>query len=110
VQEGIVCSKVRTLPLGASTAAFRPDPPMIEARCRRIRSGEPLRVLYVGAMTPRKGLLDLEKIVRCLNYGRFHFRFVGPVTTDAKRTVKQLRVDVEFISSGYLLDSGGPNL
>jgi colanic acid/amylovoran biosynthesis glycosyltransferase len=85
------------LPLGANTAVFRPDWEAIEARCRRILSGEPLCVLYVGALSCQKGLWDIDRIVRELGLKGFRFRFVGPVTAEARQLARQLCQIAEFV-------------
>ena len=96
--EGFGPPKLRTLPLGANTAMFRPKPEVIEARCRRIRSGAPLRILYVGAVIPRKGLLDIARIVRTLPGDQFEFRLIGPVSAEAKATITELSRFAELVS------------
>jgi glycosyltransferase involved in cell wall biosynthesis len=95
--EGFERDKLRLLPLGTSTAMFRPASEVIEARCRRIRSGEPLRVLYVGTLSMRKGLQDLAEMLRSLGDGRFQWRFVGPSAPEAKLITAERWDTVEFI-------------
>jgi glycosyltransferase involved in cell wall biosynthesis len=97
VDEGVNPSKLLLLHLGASTDAFRPTPEVIEVRCQRILSGEPLNVLYVGALSFRKGIWDFAAIVRRLSNGNFRFRFVGPVTPEAQDLVAAARGLAEFI-------------
>jgi glycosyltransferase involved in cell wall biosynthesis len=97
VQEGFGRTKLRCLPLGASNSAFRPDRAVIEARCRRILSGDPLRVLYVGLVAPRKGLVDIASVIRSPKCKHFQFRLVGPVTAEAKTIVAELSHVAEFI-------------
>jgi len=94
--EGVNPAKLRLLPLGADTQRFRPGSDVIESRCRRILSGESLKVLYVGALSLRKGLWDIDTIVRRLK-ARCHFRFVGPVTSEARRLAGQLRKAAELV-------------
>ncbi len=89
VAEGVDPARVRLLRNGADTEMFRPAQDVIELRCRRILSGDRLRVLYVGALSLQKGLWDIDTIVRRLET-RFHFRFVGPVSLDAKRLAREL--------------------
>jgi glycosyltransferase involved in cell wall biosynthesis len=96
--EGVNEAKLCLLPLGTRIAAFRPDPAVIEARCRRILSGEPLRVLYVGALSFRKGLWDMAAIVRSLSNERFQFRLIGPSTPEVSCLLRELRGSAEFIS------------
>jgi glycosyltransferase involved in cell wall biosynthesis len=76
---------------------FRPAPAVIEARCRRILSGQPLRVLYVGALSLRKGLWDADAIVRRLGTERFQFRFVGPVNPEVRPLAQSLGEIVELV-------------
>jgi glycosyltransferase involved in cell wall biosynthesis len=97
VAQGIEPARLRVLALGADTVMFRPRPGVIESRCRRILSDEPLRVLFVGALSLRKGLWDAHDIVRRLAGRRFRFRFVGPVTSDGRRIAAELRTMAEVI-------------
>jgi glycosyltransferase involved in cell wall biosynthesis len=90
--------KVRVVPLGANTAMFRPRPEVIDARCKRILSGEPLSVLYVGTLSFRKGAKDLESIVRALERAGLRFRFVGPIAREVRPMVQRLRPTVEFVT------------
>jgi glycosyltransferase involved in cell wall biosynthesis len=92
VARGVDPRKLCLLPLGANTATFRPTADVIEARCRRILSGTPLRVLYVGALSLQKGLWDARAIARGLTGNGFHFRFVGPVTREARAVAADLRL------------------
>ena len=69
----------------------------MEARCRRILSGEPLRVLFVGTLCFRKGMLDMASILRGRGSQRFRFRFVGPVSKEAREFVRDLDSRAEFI-------------
>jgi glycosyltransferase involved in cell wall biosynthesis len=97
VAEGLNPAKLWLLPLGANTEVFRPAPSVIAARCRRILSGQPLTVLYVGALSLRKGLWDAETIVRSLGTERFRFRFVGPVSPEARSLARSLGRIVEVV-------------
>lgn len=97
VSEGVDPEKLRRLPLGANTEMFRPSPEVIDARCRRIVSGAPLNVLYVGAVSLRKGLWDIAAILRRPEAKRFHFRFVGPITSEARHLARTLQGAAEFV-------------
>jgi glycosyltransferase involved in cell wall biosynthesis len=90
-------AKLSLLPLGTNTTMFRPTPEVVEARCRRIEAGEPLRVLYVGTPSLRKGLLDVAATIRKLKGGNFSWRFVGPVGAEAKAIKAELSAVAEFI-------------
>jgi glycosyltransferase involved in cell wall biosynthesis len=102
IANGLSPEKVSLLPLGASLEMFRPSPQAIEERCRRIQSGQPLRVLFVGTLSFRKGLHDLAQVVKTLtgdsrNKDKFLFRFIGPVAPEAATMEAELNGLVEFI-------------
>ena len=96
--EGIPPAKMSLLLLGAELNHFRPSPAVVEARCARILSGEPLRVLFVGALSFRKGMWDMAAILRSPASQRFRFRLVGPVASEVERLVHDLRQAAEFVS------------
>lgn len=103
VAEGIDAARVLLLPLGSSLKSFRPSPEVIEERCQRILSGQPLRVLYVGAVSFQKGFADYATIVgtlteRLAQTGNFQFRAVGKVTPEVKNLLSKLKGLVEFVS------------
>lgn len=95
--EGVNPAKLCLLPLGTRTDAFRPPPEVVDARCRRILAREPLRVLYVGALSFQKGMRDMADILRRLGKENFQFRFVGPSTPEVSRLRKELRSLAEFV-------------
>src|ERR1019366_4153605 len=94
--EGVSRDKVCCLPLGANTTAFQPDAETIRARCERILSGAPLRILYTGAVSLQKGFWDLAEVVRTIGPGPFHFQCVGPMTREARGLAANLGQLVEF--------------
>jgi glycosyltransferase involved in cell wall biosynthesis len=95
-EEGVSPSKLAVLPLGVDVAAFRPSANAIDERERRILSGKPLNVLYVGALSYQKGLFDLARVIETLPGSRFRFTLVGPATPESATTVRSLaaRADV----------------
>ncbi|MBI1761467.1 MAG: glycosyltransferase family 4 protein [Acidobacteria bacterium] len=100
--QGIAGGKVKLLPLGVNLTAFRPAAEVVEARSRRILSGAPLRVLYVGALSFQKGFQDLAAVIQTLcqpgaRERRFMFRMVGPVVPEVKGLVAKLAECVEFV-------------
>src|SRR5882672_4954251 len=102
IANGLSPQKVSLLPLGASLEMFRPSPQAIEERCRRILSSQPLRILFVGTLSFRKGLYDLAHVVKKLNGhspndNKFVFRCIGPVAPEASSLEAELSGLVEFI-------------
>ncbi|MBD2139671.1 glycosyltransferase family 4 protein [Anabaena sp. FACHB-1237] len=96
IQKGIDPKKLRLLPLGAQLSLFRPQENIILARCQRILSGEPLKVLLVGTFSLRKGAIDLVEIAK--NSGSdFQFTFVGAIGDDANFLYKTNSQYIEFI-------------
>lgn len=87
--------KVSSVPLTASAETWRPEPAVVEERIRRVRAGERLRVLYVGAITYRKGMYDLAAVVRNLNR-TMDFRFTGTVTAECRALVAELEAEAQF--------------
>jgi len=98
LDEGFPAHKLNVVPLGVNTAAFRPAPDVVAARQRRIRSGAPLRVLYVGALSYQKGMLDLSTTIHTLaGTGRFHFRLVGAPMPETARLIADLRGKADVV-------------
>src|SRR5262249_54770934 len=97
IQEGLQRHRLQLLLLGTSTAAFRPTPDAIDARCRRILSGEPLRLLYIGTLSFRKGMQDIASMLRSLRGRNFRFRSVGPTTSEVRTLKSTLSGIAEFV-------------
>jgi glycosyltransferase involved in cell wall biosynthesis len=97
LQQEIAPDKLRLLPLGVDARRFRPTAEVVEERCRRICSGRPLRVLMVGTLSFRKGLLDLAAIVRALHAEGIAFRFVGDVPRESGALLRSLDGMLEAI-------------
>jgi len=98
IDEGVPAEKLSLLPLGVECAAFRPSEETVRERCRRILSGAPLRILYVGTLSHQKGIRDAVALVHAVPPGQFEFRFVGGVSKDAIDQVRLLRQAARVIS------------
>jgi glycosyltransferase involved in cell wall biosynthesis len=81
-EQGVAAEKVCILPLGAQHSHFRPAADVVEQRCRRILAGEPLRLIYVGAISLQKGMWDMVRILEQLDRRRFPCRMVGSVAPE----------------------------
>jgi glycosyltransferase involved in cell wall biosynthesis len=97
LSEGVSPERICLLQLGASVDAFRPQAGVVEERCRRILSGEPLRILQVGTLSLRKGFWDIPEIINALEPGKFCFRFVGPVLPEVWPLIAGLRHKAAFV-------------
>jgi glycosyltransferase involved in cell wall biosynthesis len=97
LSEGISPENLRPLLLGARLNAFHPKSEVVEARYRHILSGKPLRILYVGTISFRKGLWDLAAITQKLSGDQFQFSFVGPESAESVDICAGLKGQVTFI-------------
>jgi glycosyltransferase involved in cell wall biosynthesis len=85
--------------MAADTRLFQCSAKDLESRRRRILSGQPLRILYVGTLSARKGIWDIAEVLRRAGENRFRFTFVGAITPEAKRLFGGVRhrTDVRFV-------------
>jgi len=97
LQEGVPSEKLLLLPLGADVRMFRPSADVVEERCRRVLAGEPLRVLYVGTLSFRKGLWDLGTLVYSLGSEPFRFRALGPIPRESTEFLRRLKGSLEIV-------------
>ncbi len=97
LEEGIRETKLRLLPLGVDVSHFRPDAGLVAERRRRIRAGDPLRVLYVGVVSYQKGLLDFARVVEAMRGLRVQFRFVGRIPPESRSAIGRISDAVEII-------------
>lgn len=93
---GFPPEKVLLLLSGVDASRFAPGEGVLEARIKRVRAGEPLRVLMVGTFSPRKGILDLIEIAKAMQ-GRMQFRFVGDVPGESVSLCTQAEGLIEFV-------------
>lgn len=82
-EQGVDAGRIAVIPLATRARGFSAASEMIEARAQRIRSGAPLRVLYVGMLSYRKGMHDLLAVMQQLS-GLMDFRLVGPLLPECK--------------------------
>jgi len=97
LDKGIPREKLSLLLLGTNLQRFRASREIIDNRQQRILKGEPLRALYVGALSFRKGFFDLIKIVEQLKGENFKWRLVGPISQETKHSLSRLPHSVELI-------------
>jgi glycosyltransferase involved in cell wall biosynthesis len=92
--QGYPSERLLTVPLGVDVQAFRPARGAVAARARRIKGGQPLRVLYAGALSLRKGLWDLAEATRLAADVPFELRLAGTMLPEAGPVVDRMAGDV----------------
>lgn len=97
LEAGVSADRVRTLLLGTDTAAFRPSEQVVEARCARILSGEPLRVLYTGNISLQKGFGDLAEAAQRLKGRNVKFEVVGTLLPEVRKLAAVLPASVSLV-------------
>ncbi len=94
---GLPPEKVRLMVSAVNVADFAAAPEVVQARQKRLFSGEPLRVLSVGTFSHRKGALDIVAMADALPPDRFQFRFVGTVADEAIALAEKPHGRIKFI-------------
>lgn len=97
ITEGVAKEKLLLIPSGVPAEDFKPAYHIIEERYKRILSGKPLRVLYVGALSFRKGLQDLKTIIEELKTEKFQFRFVGTILKESIHKHLKSESNTEYV-------------
>jgi alpha-maltose-1-phosphate synthase len=100
-----VSERVRVVPLTAATRQWRPARSVIEERLQRIARGARLRVLFVGALSYRKGMFDLERVVESMS-GSMDFRFTGGVMRECAALAARMESRARF--DGHVPESALP--
>lgn len=96
LEEGVAARRVSQVVLALPVERFRPPQPVIRARRERLRAAaEPLRILTIGHVSFRKGLLDLLEVARRLPLATF--RLVGPVLPEARSLARDLPPNVVLL-------------
>lgn len=96
IAQGVADQKLVLSNLGVDVKRFKPTSEQESARQKRILAGEPLRVLTVGSLSPRKGALDLFAVAGELN-GLMKFRFVGDCERDAAARALKIAPNLELL-------------
>jgi glycosyltransferase involved in cell wall biosynthesis len=94
LRAGLPPERLALVEFGADVGAFGPRSKDVDERCRRLQSGQPIRVLNVGAASVRKGTWDFGQVARGLP--RFEFRCVGDIEPVARSLASALVGRVEF--------------
>lgn len=93
-RHGVHADRVTVLPLGVDVDAFRPSTTDVRRRIDRVSAGAPLRVLFVGTLSARKGLRDVVATARrCLDLP-MTFTLVGPSIPESGALLSDLPPNV----------------
>lgn len=90
LEHGIPRDRMCMVPFGVDPGVFRPSAEAVTERCRRIQSGSPLQVAYVGTISMRKGMSDMLDICRALPRDRFQITLTGAVHKDAESVSREI--------------------
>ena len=93
---GVPGSRLEKNALGVDVSRFAASAEVVEAREKRILSGDRLRALCVGTFSFQKGVVDLSKIAEELS-GRISFRFVGSMPAETSELRKRVAEKIEMI-------------
>jgi glycosyltransferase involved in cell wall biosynthesis len=96
-EAGVAPTRVTVMPLGVSVDQFRATADQVADRQRRIRSGAPLRVLYVGSLSFQKGLLDLATMIEALADEPFRFTLTGSVLPESTGVVSRIARHADLV-------------
>lgn len=99
---GLPAERLLLLPLGADTSRYQASQALARERSRRIRSGQPLRLLYAGALSLRKGIWDLRAALELLAGAVVEVRLAGGITRDARGVAHELATDPRCRLLGHL--------
>ena len=91
--------RVCTIRFATEAPYFRTEDAVVTERLRRIEAGEPLRVLYVGTVSYRKGMYDFAKIVVALSGEPFQIRIVGPIQSECAQLARDMAQHAEVMGS-----------
>lgn len=90
VERGVARERICMVPFGVDPGVFRPASEIVNERCRRIQSGAPLKIAYVGTISLRKGMWDFLEICRRLPRERFEITLTGAVHKDAESVARDI--------------------
>jgi glycosyltransferase involved in cell wall biosynthesis len=96
IEEGCSPDRVSVLPLGVDVTTFRPTPAARDARAARILGGSVLRIVYVGALSFQKGLLDLLRAAALLRDDPVEFTLIGPRMAESEALLAMAGANVRL--------------
>ena len=84
-RRGVPRERLTVVPLGVAVDSFRVTPPVVQTRIARLLDGQPIRVLFVGALSAQKGLADFVTVARACADLPMTFTLVGPSLPETSR-------------------------
>ncbi|MCB9799902.1 MAG: glycosyltransferase family 4 protein [Candidatus Omnitrophica bacterium] len=98
IRQGVPEKKLWSIPSAIPFDLFKPSQDVVDARCRRILSNKPLRIIYVGTLQYRKGIFDLAKVIGQAPEGLFEFCCVGPVQPEAAKLLSMMKNKIHHVT------------
>ena len=83
-RHGVAAHRLSVLPLGVDVERFRAPAPALRSRVTRVLDGGPIRVLFVGTLSGRKGMRDLAAVTRRCAHLPMTFTLVGPQVPETR--------------------------
>jgi glycosyltransferase involved in cell wall biosynthesis len=90
IEHGLAPDRLACVPFATSADGFAAPADIISERIKRVRSGGPLRIAYVGTVSYRKGMHDLATVIETLPRARFEFRLIGPIASECNSLARRL--------------------
>jgi len=90
ITEGVAKEKLLLIPSGVPVEDFRPSEEVIQNRIDRIKKGQALRILFVGAMSFQKGIWDMKEIINKCKSDGFLFYLLGPASKETRNFMGKL--------------------
>jgi glycosyltransferase involved in cell wall biosynthesis len=91
VASGYAAENISILPYGVDLTMFQP--------VAKRPAGGPTRLLFVGTLSLRKGVLYLLEAMRLLNSHKFQLTCIGPVDADARRLLQPFKESFVYLPS-----------
>ena len=93
---GVCADKLWLHPSSFPISRFKLKPETWIFKKKQALDNGPLRVLYVGHLSYRKGMADLKEVIQLLPQHRFVFRLVGEPLLETTPLFSKLSPNVEF--------------
>ncbi|HBY61504.1 MAG TPA: glycosyltransferase [Solibacterales bacterium] len=97
LERGVPPERVLLIRSGVNSSVFRASQSAVLARQQRMRSGQPLRVLYAGTFSLQKGMADLTRVVEQSDPAQVRFQFLSNIASDAASLFRRIKHRAEML-------------